>query len=217
LTMNWLEAIKTERPTSRADPHPDQGAFLRLAITVFAIHSSRPWMAATGMVLYAGLACLCAVAWRKARRDGLPAAARGWGVVAMGQLFLGADAAFGIRLVLAEASREFFVQHGWYEQRWFVQAILSAATLMTCVTGWMVLGRVRKMPLGVRLALGGLLLSLLLFLIAVVSMHRLEVLLAWPFEPLALGTSMRAAACVLTATGAWKYLRGGGIVAAPPP
>ena len=62
-------------------------------------------MAITGIVVYAGLACLCAVAWRKARRDGVPTAARWWGVLAMGQMFLGADAAFGIRLVLAQAGR----------------------------------------------------------------------------------------------------------------
>jgi hypothetical protein len=64
-----------------------------------------------------------------------------------------------------------------------------------------------------------MLLALLFFLIAAISMHRLEDLLAWPFEQLALGTSMRVAACGPTAAGAGpgKYLRGAGLTAAPPP
>ena len=133
--------------------------------------------------------------------------------MAIVQMFLGADAAFGIRLVVAETGRKFFHQQGWYGHRWTVQAILFAAACMIILTAWVILRRARNLPSGGRLALGGTLLSGLLFLIAAISMHRLEVVLAWPFEPLALGTSVRAAACGLTAAGAWRYLQGGKVAA----
>ena len=159
------------------------------------------------MVAYAAVACLCGAAWHQARRRGLRADAWWWGLLAAGQVFLAADAVLGIRLTLAEAGREFFVRHDWYGQRWPLQYVLSAAALLAVILGAIVLHRVRKLPAGIPLAASGLLLSLLIFSIAAVSLHRLENLLAWPFEPLALGTSLRTTACGLTALGAWKSLR----------
>jgi hypothetical protein len=182
----------------------------------FTIYSSRPWMAAAGAALYAWLACLCALTWRQAHRRGLLAEARWWGVLAAGQLFCTADAAFGIRMAVAEIGRRFSVQQDWYEYRGYAQAILSAAVLLAIIAGWVVSYRIRKGTPGVRLALGGMLLSLLLFLIAGISMHRLENLLAWPFEPLAPRTSLRVLASGLTAAGAWLSLRRYGSAPTPP-
>lgn len=159
------------------------------------------------MVGYAALACLCAAAWHKARHHGQRAEARWWGLMAAGHVFLAVDAALGIRLTLAETGREYFARHGWYGQRWPVQCVLSAAAFMVVILGAVVLRRARKLPAGIPLAASGMLLSLLVFSIAAVSMHWLESLLAWPFEPLALGTSLRTIACGLTALGAWRSLR----------
>ena len=164
-------------------------------------------MAAVAMVVYAAVACLCAAAWHKARRRGRRADAWWWGLLAAGQVFLATDAVLGIRLTLAEIGREYFVRRHWYGERWPVQYVLSAAAFMAVILGAIVLHRVRKLPAGIPLAASGMLLSLLVFSIAAISMHRLENLLTWPFEPLALGTSLRAIACGLTALGAWRSLR----------
>jgi hypothetical protein len=169
--------------------------------------ASRPWMAAAGMGLYAGVGCLCVAARSGAARRGAARNARWWGLLAGCQGFLAADAAFGIRMILAGAGRSVVQEHGWYESRAIVQAMLLAGVSAMAVLAGIVVRRIRGLPRETRWAAGAALVSLLMFAVSVISMHKLEGLLAWPFEPLALRTSVRGAACLVTAAASVMSLR----------
>jgi hypothetical protein len=177
---------------------------------VSATHSSHPWMTMAGAAIYLGLAGMSAAAWSKARGRAL-ARAWLWGALAMTQVFLATDALLGIRLLIAQAGREFFREHGWYGEHRYFQAVLAAAMLMAMgAFTWVALHPARRSPLGCRLAIGGALLSLLMFLLACISLHSFEVWLDWPGKPLGMGTMARVGGCALMGIGGWQFHRRAG-------
>jgi hypothetical protein len=105
----------------------------KLSPILSAVHSRYPWLAVAGAVIYLGLSSLFIAQWREARHH-LVRASSLWGVLALTQLFLAADALYGLRMAIAGMGRELFREHVWYAYRWQFQAALTAVVLITlCV------------------------------------------------------------------------------------
>jgi hypothetical protein len=182
-----------------------KGLHLRFGVVITLAQGGRLWMAAGGMV-YTGVACLCGTTWQKARRRGLALDAMWWGLMAVGHFFLALDAILGFRLAIAELGRMLFKEGGWYGDRKPVQVVLSVAALLIAAgVGWALLKWPRRPSRGCRLAGWGTLLSLLLFAVAAISMHQMDVILGWPFQPVSVGAGLRGLACVMTGAGAWRW------------
>jgi hypothetical protein len=162
--------------------------------------------AAVGAGIYVMLGALCAVGWKQSLRKSRNMVWF-WGSLAGLQFFLACDALFGVRLVLAEIGREFFEREDWYQHRVPVQ--LAASIVGVTLAAWAIPGAkrlMRHLPRGCWLALAGTCVGIVLFCLAVISMHLIEDLMDWPIQALSLGRILRLFGCALTLAGTWTYL-----------
>jgi len=178
---------------------------LRISDAISASHTRHPLLAAAGACVYLTLSGLCLLSWRRSHSQKENWAWL-WGFLAAGNLFFAVDAVFGIRLLIAEIGREIFKDHGWYAARRSFQGLASAVVLLALgLIAWGALRAARRVPPGCRLALAGLALSAIPFVIACISMHFMEDLMARPNAVLGLGAALRAAGCAVTGIGAWHF------------
>jgi hypothetical protein len=180
-----------------------------IGLMVLAAH---PLVRVAGAVLYLGAAGACAgaAASTRARR-------RFWVGLAMLQALMAADAALGLRNLLADVGRGLFRAEGWYETRRWPQFVMSAAgvVLVAAVAGAIV-WRLRRDG-GVRgpqgraceVAAIGTGLSLAVVVLTAVSLHGVEAALAWPGGWFNAGYALRGAGAVLAVAAAlWFHIQG---------
>jgi hypothetical protein len=112
------------------------------------------------------------------------------------QIFFAVDAGIGLRILVTEVGRQYFMHHGWYGRRRPVQAALILASFLTIsavTSSWLL--SVPRTSLGNRLAIAGSVVSMFFFLVVAISLHSTE--------SLALMVFGKILGWVLTGAGIW--------------
>jgi hypothetical protein len=162
-------------------------------------NSAHPVLAVTAAVVHATLAVGCLLAWirdkNSSRNSNL------WISLMILQVVFAVDAFIGLRLLVADAGRQYFLAHGWYTGRRPLQATLTLiAFLLVVVLTGSGLFTIRRTSLAGRLAIAGSGILLVLFLTAAISLHEAE--------SFALALFGRALGCSLTGAGIWLTIQG---------
>src|SRR5215467_2975262 len=93
------------------------------------VNSSHPVLPITAAVVHAILAVGCVVAFNRDKRTSRTP--NPWIFLMILQLFFAVDAGFGLRLLVADVGRQYFLHHDWYRKRRPVQVALTVTAFLT--------------------------------------------------------------------------------------
>ena len=162
------------------------------------VNSSHPLLAITAALVHSILAVGCVVAWNRDKRTSRTSNL--WISLVILQLFFAIDAGIGLRILIADVGRQYFLHHGWYRRRRPVQAALILTAFFTvsvATSSWLLY--IRRTSLASRLAMAGSCVLMLFFLLAAISLHDTE--------SFALAVFGRILGCGLTAAGIWLAIQ----------
>jgi hypothetical protein len=165
---------------------------------VILVNSSHPVLAITAALVHAILAVGCVVAWNRDKRTSRTSNL--WISLAILQLFFAVDAGIGLRLLIADLGRQYFLHHGWYGRQRPVQVALTLTAFFTVsvvTSRWLL--SFRQTSRASRLAIGGSGVLMAFFLMATISLHDTE-----SFAHAVFGKIL---GCSLTAAGIWLAIQ----------
>ena len=133
-------------------------------------NSAHPALAVGGGVVHSLLAIGCMLTWLCTRRSGWISASWLW--MAVVQAFFAVDSIVGIRLIIAEAGREYFTHHGWYDERRPMQMVLTLAAIIAVLMIIRFISLAQGTSATHRMAVVGTGIVLALFLNSAISLHQ---------------------------------------------
>jgi hypothetical protein len=165
---------------------------------MISVNSSHPVLAITAAVVHAIFAVGCVVAWNRDKRTSRTSNL--WIFLMILQLFFAVDAGIGLRLLIADVGRQYFLHHGWYRRRRPVQAALTLTAFFTVsvvTSSWLL--SIRRTAPASRLAIAGSGVLMGFFLTAAISLHYTEIF--------ALAVFGKILGCGLTGAGIWLAIQ----------
>ena len=158
------------------------------------VNLAHPGLAAVGAIVHLLLAGACIINWKRDRRTAslFPY----WLVLGIFQVFFAFDAWIGIRFMIGDLGRTYFLAHGWYGHRRPFQAITTMIAVGSVVLGarWVIIAD-RRPPFGCRTAIAGTAVLVAVFLNTSISLHQTT--------DFTLSIIGRALGCTLTGVGAY--------------
>jgi hypothetical protein len=153
----------------------------------------------TGMVSFATAGISSGIAWCRGRRSADVARLAAW--ITIFEVFLFLDIVFDWRWKLHAHLMQFAIDHARYGQRRIVQTaalVLLAAFTITCVTA---VARKLRSNTGAMIAASGAFLSLVCWLVEVISLHEVDIILYHKIGGFMMIASIWLVLGVMTAVG----------------
>lgn len=172
------------------------------------------WVAVGGYVVAAGTAVLARRrAPATARELGLDLRStrrlcRVWTVVALVALVFGLNKQLDLQTWALDRARRVFWEHGWYQDRREVQAVVILALAVAgLVTLWIAVRAVRPIARHALGAIVGLVLLAVFVLVRAVSLHQVDRVLG--LGPVRLSHVLELASLAVLVAAGWRFLLGG--------